>query len=118
MLTSLSSLPACRCRRWPLFRRLKHLRVSPWSRPRSQRHTLCCVYLISNQSSLVLAPCCLAPIEASSCRGSGPALRHPHRVHRIDRRRIGLADIPLASALRSLIVEAGIETLDENRRTI
>ena len=29
---------------------------------------LCCVYLISNQSSLALAPCCLAPIEAPSCR--------------------------------------------------
>src|ERR1700736_2521231 len=111
MLTSLSSLPACRWRRWPLFQRLKHLRVSPWSLPRLQRHMLCCVYLISSQSSLVLAPCCLAPIEASSCRGSGPALRHSHRVHRMDRRWIGLADIPLASALRSLIVEGGAENI-------
>src|SRR4029077_4006977 len=91
----LASLPAC-SRHWPLFQRLKHLRASPWSLPRSQRHMLCCVYLISNQSSLVLAPCCLAPIEAPSDRDSGPAFRHPHRAHRMDRRRSGLADIPLA----------------------
>jgi hypothetical protein len=31
-----------------------------------QRHMLCCVRLISNQSFLVLVPCCLAPIEKQS----------------------------------------------------
>ena len=31
-------------------------------------------YLISNQSSLALAPCCLAPIEAPSCRASRQAI--------------------------------------------